>query len=106
MEQYFVYILTNKNKKVLYVGFTNNLQMRLFQHVSKFDPYSFTAKYNCHYLVYYEMHHDPTQGILREKELKGWKREKKIAMIEQFNPTWRFLNDDVLGSSDNIGAAC
>ncbi len=97
MTNYYVYILTNRNKSVLYVGFTNNLQVRLQQHVTNYNAESFTARYSCHWLVFYEIQQSAEQGINREKEIKGWRREKKLALISEFNPEWRFLNDDVLG---------
>ena len=100
MHTYYTYILTNKNKTVLYIGFTNNLAARLHQHLQGLSKSSFTAKYNCHYLVYFETFQDPQQGINREKELKGWKREKKMALINSQNPDWRFLNDDILGTNE------
>ncbi len=93
---YFVYILTNKNKTVLYIGVTNNLEKRLYEHKHLTENIqSFTKKYNCYYLLYYEQFQDVDQAIVREKELKGWRREKKEKLITSFNPDWRFLNDDI-----------
>ncbi len=94
-QNYFVYILTNLNRTVLYIGVTNNLTERLYFH-SHIDQNSkaFTAKYKCFYLIYYELFEDINQAILREKELKGWKRDKKEKLINSFNPTWTFLNDE------------
>ena len=94
---YFVYITTNKNKTVLYVGVTNHLSKRLFEHT---DPTSqkintFTKKYNAFCLVYYERFDNIVLAITREKQIKGWNRRKKEALISGFNPSWRFLNDDV-----------
>ncbi|HSC54402.1 MAG TPA: GIY-YIG nuclease family protein [Phnomibacter sp.] len=100
MRTYYVYILTNKNKNVLYIGFTNNLIVRLQEHTSEAaNPNSktFAGRYQCYWLVYYETGQSAEQGIAREKEIKGWSRAKKIALIESFNPEWRFLNEDVLG---------
>ena len=79
---YYVYILTNKNKTVLYIGVTNNLQERLYFHknpeaISK----TFTSKYNVFYLIYFEYFTEIDQAINREKELKGWRREKKEQLI-------------------------
>lgn len=94
--QYYVYILTNKNKTVLYTGVTNNLKRRLYEHGVHNDHInSFTFKYNCYYLIYYEMHSDIREAIAREKQIKGWKRFKKEYLIKEFNPEWRFLNEDV-----------
>lgn len=88
---YFVYILTNWNKKILYVGVTNDLVRRLQEHVSSTIP-GFTQKYNCKYLVYYEQFEYINNAINREKEIKGWRREKKEMLINRFNPKWNFLN--------------
>lgn len=93
---YYVYILTNKNKKVLYIGVTNDLKQRLYSHAHP-ESYSkaFTKKYNCIYLVYYEQFADVELAIKREKQIKGWKRIKKEKLILDFNPNWRFLNEDI-----------
>lgn len=94
--QFFVYILTNKNKTVLYTGLTNDLKRRLYEHKTyKGHVNAFTYKYNCFNLVYYEEHNDIKQAIAREKEFKGWKRFKKDALITDFNPKWQFLNEEV-----------
>lgn len=93
---YFVYMLTNKNKTVLYIGVTNDLRQRLYYHKHQMEQiHSFTKKYNSYFLIYYEQFEDITQTIAREKELKGWRREKKEKLITSFNPEWKFLNDDV-----------
>lgn len=89
---YYVYILTNKNKTVLYVGVTNNLVVRLQQHFTGVNK-GFTSKYNCHYLVHFEKYDHISDAIAREKEIKGWRREKKEQLITSFNPEWKFLND-------------
>ncbi|MDK2842319.1 MAG: putative endonuclease [Anaerophaga sp.] len=94
MKTYFVYILTNKNKTVLYVGVTNDLVRRLEEHVNhKNHINAFTYRYKCYYLLYYEEHRDINQAISREKQIKGWKRIKKENLISEFNPDWNFLND-------------
>ena len=92
---YYVYILTNISRNVLYVGMTNNLKRRLSEHKqsSITDRKTFTGRYNCIYLVYYERHQWVKNTYAREKEIKGWLRSKKIALVEAFNPTWKFLND-------------
>ena len=95
LHNYFIYILTNKNKTVLYVGVTNDLVMRLHQHVKGLTR-GFTHKYNCYFLVCYERYDHINDAIAREKEIKGWRREKKEQLITSFNPEWRFLNDEVL----------
>lgn len=93
--QYFVYILTNKNKTVLYTGVTNNLERRIIEHY--FGKSSYTRKYNCYYLIYYEHYRYVSAAIDREKEIKGWKRDKKEALIYAENPNWEFWNNRVLG---------
>jgi len=93
---YYVYILTNKNKTVLYVGVTNNLKDRLFYHKNpEANSKSFTSKYNVFNLIYYEHFTDIEQAIEREKELKGWRREKKENLINSSNPNWKFLNTQI-----------
>ena len=89
---YYVYILTNKAKTVLYTGVTNNLRIRLNQHKESLNPESFTAKYNVHFVLYYEKFTWIQLAIAKEKEIKGWKRDKKIALIKTINPELRFLN--------------
>lgn len=91
---YFVYIMTNKHKNVLYIGVTNNLERRVEEHeTGKYE--GFTKRYNCHYLVYYEHFNWIQHAIDREKELKKWRREKKDKLIISFNPDWEFLNDKI-----------
>ena len=88
---FFVYILTNWNKNVLYVGVTNNLSRRKNEHYSGSAP-GFTKQYSCKYLVYYEVFQYINDAIRREKEIKGWTRMKKEKLIRSFNPEWVFLN--------------
>ena len=95
--EYFVYILTNFKKTVLYIGMTNDLISRLNQHREKFNPESFTAKYQCKYLVHWETYQYVQDAIAREKEIKKWRREKKENLINEFNPKWKFLNEEVGG---------
>ncbi len=95
MKTYYVYILTNKNKTVVYVGVTNNLQRRLSEHINHVDHINaFTKKYNCYHLIYFEEHNDVNLAIEREKQIKGWKRDKKDKLICEFNPEWNFLEND------------
>lgn len=93
---YYVYMLTNKNKTVLYTGVTNNLKTRLYYHKNP-EPYSkaFTTKYRCHNLIYYEHFKNINIAIDREKEIKGWSRAKKENLISSFNKDWKFLNDTI-----------
>jgi len=86
MRQYFVYIMTNRSR-TLYTGMTNDLERRVEEHRSKLVP-GFTSKYNITQLVYWEAYKDVRDAISREKEIKGWLRKKKIAMIESVNPQW------------------
>lgn len=94
---YFTYITTNKSKKVLYTGMTNDLSTRLQQHREDAlgEKKTFAGKYNCYYLIFWERHQYVNHAIEREKEIKGWKRFKKINLINDFNPGWRFLNDEI-----------
>lgn len=91
MNQYYVYIMTNKSK-TLYTGVTNNLKRRVFEHKNKLLP-GFTAKYNITKLVYYEIFNDINQAITREKQIKGWLRQKKIDLIESLNSEWNDLSE-------------
>jgi putative endonuclease len=90
--RYYVYILTNKANKVLYTGVTNNLKIRLQQHKESLNPYSFTARYNVHYLLYYEKFTWIQIAIVKEKEINGWKKDNKISLIKTINPDLNFLN--------------
>lgn len=91
MRQYFVYIMTNRSR-TLYTGMTNDLERRVEEHRSKLVP-GFTSKYNITQLVYWEEYKDVRDAIAREKEIKGWLRSKKIALIESINPHWDALGN-------------
>ena len=91
MRNYFVYILTTKNNKMLYVGVTNNLQRRVEEHKSKLIP-GYTAKYNLNKLIYYQEFSDIEDAIAAEKKIKGWLRIKKDNLIASFNPNWNDLS--------------
>jgi putative endonuclease len=92
---YYFYIITNKNKTVLYCGMTNNLSARLKEHEnSEGNHKTFTGRYNCHYLIYYEGFDFVQDAIRREKEVKKWSRIKKERLIDTLNPERNFLNDD------------
>jgi putative endonuclease len=90
--QYYVYILTNKSNKVIYIGVTNDLDRRMFEHKNKLVE-GFTKRYNLVKLVYYEMTEDVQSAIRREKQLKNWHRDWKINLIKQFNPEWNDLSE-------------
>jgi len=99
MRQYnfFTYILTNYNKTVLYTGVTNDLDRRLYEHYFSINQInSFTSKYKCFYLIWFERHQYVNDAIAREKEIKGWTKDKKVKLIETDNPAWRFLNSDIM----------
>ena len=90
---YYTYILTNWNNRVMYVGMTNDLQRRLYEHKNQLLD-GFTKKYNVHKLVYYEEANDATTAIAREKQIKGWTRAKKNELVESVNPSWCDLSKD------------
>ncbi len=92
MRQYWIYILASDHR-TLYTGITNDLIRRLSEHRAGLVS-GFTKKYNVHRLVYFEESDDPMTAIGREKQIKGWSRAKKIALIERGNPWWRDLSDD------------
>jgi len=88
---YYVYLLTNWNNKVMYLGVTNNLERRLYEHKNKLFK-GFTEKYNVNKLVYFEETQDVTVAIAREKEIKKWRREKKNQLVNRMNPNWKDLS--------------
>ena len=87
---YYVYIMTNKNNRVLYTGVTNDLLRRVWEHKEKFVD-GFTRKYNISKLVYYEVFEDPENAITREKQIKAGSRQRKIDLINSFNGEWQDL---------------
>jgi len=91
-KEYYVYIMTNKSR-TLYIGVTNNLMRRVHEHKNKLVP-GFTSKYNIQFLVYYEAGNDINAAIAREKQIKGWLRSKKIALIDSMNPQWKDLSEE------------
>ena len=92
---YYIYVLVSKRNGTLYIGVTNNLLNRSFQHKIKENKSSFTAKYKVDKLVHYEIFADIREAIAREKQLKRWNRKWKIELIEKENPTWRDLFNDL-----------
>ena len=92
MPKYYVYILTNRTQ-TLYVGVTNDLDRRVIEHKHKLTP-GFTSRYNIHSLVWFQDFDDVMQAIEAEKRIKGWRRSKKIALIEELNPEWEDLAQD------------
>ncbi|MEK7449306.1 MAG: GIY-YIG nuclease family protein [Planctomycetota bacterium] len=93
MKQYYVYIMTNRSK-TLYIGVTNDLRRRVYEHKQKLIG-GFIQKYNITRLVYFEETSDVRSAIDREKQLKGWLRKKKIALIETLNPCWKDLAEEL-----------
>jgi putative endonuclease len=93
--KYFVYIVTNWNNKVIYIGVTNNIVRRTYEHRNKLIE-GFTKKYNLNKLVYFEEFSDIKLAISREKELKKWRREKKNKLVERMNKDWEDLSRDFI----------
>ena len=93
-KQYFIYILSNKYNTVLYVGFTNDLVRRIYEHKNKLVE-SFTEKYNIDKLVYYEVFDDAYNAITREKQVKGFSRTKKLNLINSINKEWKDLYEEL-----------
>ena len=93
-KQYYVYFLTNENNKVLYVGVTNDLKRRVYEHKNGLVE-GFTRKYHVHKLVYYEVCEDIAGAILREKQIKSGSRKKKNGLVSVFNPDWEDLWDQL-----------
>jgi putative endonuclease len=87
MKAFYVYMITNRSRVVLYTGITNSLMRRVSQHQNS-ERKGFTKRYKVNRLIYYERFNDPRDAIAREKEIKGWRREKKNALVERMNPKW------------------
>ncbi len=94
--QYYVYILANNDNKVIYTGITNNLRRRVYEHKNSLDKHSFTSRYHVNKLVYYEFTGDVRAAIEREKQIKGWNRQRKNKLIEAQNPLWKELYPTIL----------
>jgi len=95
MNQYYVYILASKRNGTLYTGVTSDLVKRCYEHKQDMVE-GFTKRYQVHTLVYYEVHNDVNEAINREKQIKKWNRSWKIRSIEEKNPQWRDLYDDIV----------
>jgi putative endonuclease len=91
-KEYYVYIMTNKSR-TLYTGVTNDLMRRVYEHKNKLIK-GFTGRYNIQHLVYYETSSNIDSAIAREKQIKGWLRAKKIALIDSINPEWKDLSEE------------
>jgi putative endonuclease len=92
---FWVYIVTNRNHSVLYIGVTNRLSRRTWEHRESNKP-GFASKYQCRELIYYEHYRDVRDAIARESQLKKWSRAKKISLIDRLNPRWEDLGAEVL----------
>ena len=93
-KKYYVYILANNRRNVLYTGVTNNLQRRLNEHRNGINK-GFTKRYNVHYLMHYECFASILEAIKREKQIKKWYRHQKDTLIERSNPEWKDLSGDI-----------
>ncbi|MBR2904156.1 MAG: GIY-YIG nuclease family protein [Clostridia bacterium] len=91
---YYVYILVNKTNKVMYVGVTNDLQRRLYEHKNELVD-GFTKRYHVHKLVYYESYNGAKEAIAREKQIKGFLRARKNRLVEALNPSWEDLSGEL-----------
>ena len=96
-----VYMMTNKRNETLYIGVTSNLVQRVWQHKNEVAD-GFTKKYGLHTLIWYELHTTMESAITREKALKFWKRIAKLRIIEQINPDWRDLYNEVIGLDSGL----
>ena len=93
---YYIYILANKTRTTIYTGVTNNLIRRVWEHKNNIIRDSFTAKYQVHDLVYYEVAENAYEAITREKQIKSWKRSRKNELVESKNPLWEDLYESIL----------
>ena len=89
--EYYVYILSNKTNTTIYTGVSNNIMRRVYEHRENLNKRSFTARYNVHKLVYYEIYKEVEYAIAREKQIKSWNRQRKNKLIETINPQWKDL---------------
>ena len=94
---YYVYMMASTTNYTVYIGVTNDLIRRVYEHKTHADPDSFTSQYHVEKLIYFEYATDVRAALEREKQLKGWRRSKKNALIEKMNPQWRDLYPDLLG---------
>ncbi|HPR53288.1 MAG TPA: GIY-YIG nuclease family protein [Deltaproteobacteria bacterium] len=95
MKQGYVYILANKRNGTLYVGVTSDITKRIYEHKNNLIE-GFSKRYNVHELVYYEVHDNIESAILREKQIKKWNRRWKLRLIEEMNPEWRDLYQEIV----------
>ncbi|PKN51394.1 MAG: hypothetical protein CVU55_12215 [Deltaproteobacteria bacterium HGW-Deltaproteobacteria-13] len=95
MKQYYVYILASKKNGTLYIGVTSDLIKRIYEHKQKLIA-GFTKEHDVHTFVYYEQHNEIDEAILREKQMKKWNRKWKIRLIEEKNPEWKDLYNEIV----------
>lgn len=95
-ENSYVYILCNRHRNVLYIGATNEIKKRIYFHKKRLID-GFTRKYNVDRLVYFEKHNDMDAALVREKQLKGYRRERKVDLIDEMNPDWNDLYETIKG---------
>ncbi|MFN2541597.1 MAG: GIY-YIG nuclease family protein [Chthoniobacterales bacterium] len=95
MKTFYIYMMSNRSRTVLYTGVTNSLESRLWFHANA-NPKSFVRRYRCDRLVYYESFNAAGDAISREKEIKGWRREKKNDLVRTLNPSWKDLRQEIL----------
>jgi putative endonuclease len=95
MQQYYVYILASKKNGTIYVGVTGDLIKRIYEHKQNLID-GFTQKYGVHDLVYYEVHNEIEEAITREKQIKKWNRNWKLRLIEERNPDWKDLYNEIV----------
>ena len=97
MKTFYVYMVSNRSRSVLYTCVTTSLERRVWFHANA-NPKSFVNRYRCDRLVYYESFNTARDAIAREKEIKGWRREKKNDLVRTLNPSWRNLRQEILGT--------
>ncbi len=93
-KEYYIYLITNNHKNVLYIGVTNDLIRRIYEHKNKLQK-GFTEKYKVNRLVYYEIYTEIADAIMREKQIKGWSRKKKNDLVNRLNPNWDDLYESI-----------
>lgn len=96
-KQFYVYIMASQKRGTLYTGVTSDLSTRVTEHKEHYFPDSFTARYNVNQLVWFEVHDGAETAIRREKQIKEWRRGWKVELIQETNPAWRDLWDDIIG---------
>lgn len=102
MKSWYVYMMSNRKGGVIYIGVTNNIEARVEEHKTKLYKNSFTAKYNCNRLIYFEEYKDGYEASLGEKQMKKWNREWKVKLIKEMNPSWNDLSINWNNTNDWI----